>query len=1107
MVDQYRKLKIVSLNVRGLSAVAKRRKINMWFKKQGADIIFIQETHCTTSKLQSFQNSWCGESYYSITPSAYSKGVAILFKPNLNLNVIDSISTEDGRQLLLNVYINGKCITLVNVYGPNDTKDRIEFFKDLEPWVMKYSHNVNSMIVAGDLNCCLCDEDRSTGTHYGDKSRDSLANCIKYLNLFDVWKKLKPLDGKHYTWHDKVTSSRLDYFLVSESININIENIYLMTVINDIIGKRPTDHKALVLEVRIAIPSKGPGYWKLNNMHLNDKEYNEGIRNIIGSLPIDNKLEGVHAGLKWDVLKARFKEYSIRYGVKKAKQKRDEIKELECEIKMLDDKANASDMEIMRKVEIQIRLDELYTEEVIGAQIRAKVDEINEVEHNAELFKAIEKSRQSNNVIESLLKEDNTETSNQNEILNEIGKFYSTLYKKSCDENRNISDFLEKVNIERVLNEKQKAFLEKMPTIEEITVVIQKINEKRSPGLDGLSIEFYKTFWESFKLIYFDMIIDSWQSEILPHSTRTSVLTTIHKTQAKNRLSNYRPLSLTNTDYKIIAAVFSERLQSVMSSIISSDQTAYLKERFIGTSVRNLLDIYEYCEHTGAPGALLCIDFLKAFDSVEHDFIFESLKRFNFGANFIKWVYIMYNEPNFKVKNNGWLSDNYTMTRGIRQGCSLSALLFVIVVEVLASMIRQNENIKGVLINGNEHKIIQYADDATICVRHPDSIRETLYTINEFSRYAGLKLNLSKTKGIWLGNLKELGYRQFEEISWTGNPVKCLGIYIGHNKEKCSLLNWDKKLDIIKQTLERWECRKLTLFGKVRVIKTYAISKIVYPATVLVVPDFVKKRLKEIVFKYLWGKRDSVKRSNVIYANNHGGLNMIDIESFFESLKAAWVPRLLNSNGKWKDYFIMLLSKIGFNIDYILKTSFRTNDSFPVLNNLSPFYQSILLAFNKAKAVVPFDRLSVHEILQLPLWGCEYFKIRNTCLYLDGWINNNMFFVKDLINVDGSIKNDKELFECTTKRITMIKDAFIVKNYVIKRIIRLDVTIGPFVNIRPLTHILYKKGYIELKACKSNIFYQMLVKKVRQRGNMESIYSNEFSFDNNFTIWKNIYGQ
>ena len=234
---------------------------------------------------------------------------------------------------------------------------------------------------------------------------------------------------------------------------------------------------------------------------------------------------------------------------------------------------------------------------------------------------------------------------------------------------------------------------------------------------------------------------------------------------------------------------------------------------------------------------------------------------------------------------------------------------------------------------------------------------------------------------------------------------------------------------------------------------------------------------------------------------------MIDIESFFEYLKAAWVPRLLNSNGKWKDYFIMLLSKIGFNIDYILKTSFRTNDSFPVLNNLSPFYQSILLAFNKAKAVVPFDRLSVHEILQLPLWGCEYFKIRNTCLYLDGWINNNMYLVKDLINVDGSIKNDVELLECTSKRITMIKDAFIVKNYVIKRIIQLDVTIGPFVNIRPLTHILYKKGYIELKICKSNIFYQMLVKKVRQRGNMESIYSNEFSFDNNFTIWNNIYDQ
>ena len=144
----------------------------------------------------------------------------------------------------------------------------------------------------------------------------------------------------------------------------------------------------------------------------------------------------------------------------------------------------------------------------------------------------------------------------------------------------------------------------------------------------------------------------------------------------------------------------------------------------------------------------------------------------------------------FKVKNNGWVSQAHTLERSLRQGCPMSAAFFVIVVEMLAIKIRKADNIKGIQIGDTEHRIIQYADDATICMRDLNSVKHTLDIIHEFSNHAGPKLSLTKTKGILLGPLKDLGLRRYQNITWTGNPVKVLGLYIGHKKEKCHYLYW-----------------------------------------------------------------------------------------------------------------------------------------------------------------------------------------------------------------------------------------------------------------------------------------------------------------------------
>ena len=165
-------------------------------------------------------------------------------------------------------------------------------------------------------------------------------------------------------------------------------------------------------------------------------------------------------------------------------------------------------------------------------------------------------------------------------------------------------------------------------------------------------------------------------------------------------LANWRPGSLLQTDYEILTKALALRLQNILPKIISSDQVGYIKGRYIGENIRTLEDLIIYTDKFQIPGYFVLIDFKKAFDSIEWDFLFNTLHKFNFGPQFIKWIKILYNDISSCVGNNDYYSGYFKITRGIRQGCLISALLFLIVAEIIAIKLRQCNNIKGITING-----------------------------------------------------------------------------------------------------------------------------------------------------------------------------------------------------------------------------------------------------------------------------------------------------------------------------------------------------------------------------------------------------------------------
>ena len=127
---------------------------------------------------------------------------------------------------------------------------------------------------------------------------------------------------------------------------------------------------------------------------------------------------------------------------------------------------------------------------------------------------------------------------------------------------------------------------------------------------------------------------------ILQISLCKAVITLIFKNGEKSVLKNYRPISLTNCDYKILTFVLAKRLQKVISKLISDNQSGYIIARYIGINARLIMDIIENCEKSNTAGAILCLDYEKAFDYLNWDFMLASLNKYGFGSNFIKWVKI-----------------------------------------------------------------------------------------------------------------------------------------------------------------------------------------------------------------------------------------------------------------------------------------------------------------------------------------------------------------------------------------------------------------------------------------------------------------------------------
>lgn len=316
---------------------------------------------------------------------------------------------------------------------------------------------------------------------------------------------------------------------------------------------------------------------------------------------------------------------------------------------------------------------------------------------------------------------------------------------------------------------------------------INHLKHNKSPGNDGISSEFYKNNSELLAPFLLKVFSERIAKSTLLTSMTQGVICLIPKLEKDLLLiDNWRPISLLNNDYKLFAIVFAKRFKSVLDSIIDENKSGFMSNRHISNNITLVFDLIDYSELISEDSFILFLDFYKAFDTVEHPFIFYCLERFGFGTSFCNAMKTLYANGNSSMKLSDGTTQRFCLERGIRQGCPVSVYLFLIVAHVFCHFIKSN-NLEGISITGRNIILSQLADDTTLFLKNNLQVKPAIKAIEGFSKASGLCLNLNKCESFALK--KNCDVTSINDIP-VKEKVSYLGILVTKDQQDRYNLNF-----------------------------------------------------------------------------------------------------------------------------------------------------------------------------------------------------------------------------------------------------------------------------------------------------------------------------
>lgn len=856
-------LRVATLNVRGLSARRRQYQLSRLFAEHELDIIAVQETkvesHEQTDRMvRPFQ------SLFNICVShaiGFSGGCCLFIRRSIG--VVETAvlhSCSSGRLVYCDFSFSNVEWRVICIYAPNRESERKDFFESIESYL-----NCNRVVIfLGDFNCVCSPEERANQVRFRDSSAFSLSDIIARNTLEDVT-VCASKGGVQYTHFQGNSHARLDRAYIS---------LELVPLCDHYEGKHVSFSDHALVFFTLGNKEKSPRWewelWKMNGCLVNDEAFISRVKELFQNLIANDQEKW---GERWELFKEDVKMIAIERCSIITHKKKIKDCDLRRKLDMFIAEEGKKPGEFAKEIrDVKSQLEMIDAEKYRGAIVRARSEKYLMGENPTKRSLADEKRHAKRNEIKEI-SYGATLTRDKNVIEKAFVEHYRNLQGNSPSLDTGYKTcFLSSMP---QLDQQACESLEVPISIGEIEKAIDELSPGKTPGPDGLGAVFYKTFKTEAAAALQKVLAEAYGFHLLPPSFLRAHTVLIPKSEDPVKLlsvSAYRPISLTNVDYKVLMKVLARRLQSVIQCLVGPHQTCGIKGRTIATNIHVARSVLECCDAFSGRVAVLQLDLEKAFDRVLHEVLFSVLEQANVGSVIREGVKMAYTNCTTSLIVNKGVTEGIKVRTSVRQGCPLSPLLFALYLEPFCLKLIHNSNIRGYKLQSSEVKVLSYADDvAVICVDR-DSVREVINVVSSFCAQTGSVVNFDKCVGFWHGDWSSKP-EVFMNVRWKTLPPKYLGVPLEHYQDTASY--WNEETENVRLRAEGWRGRDLSMFARSTVCNLFLISKVWYILQVLCMSRMNVQKLHRVFAVFIWSSTwERSARTNLFRSVRSGGLGL-----------------------------------------------------------------------------------------------------------------------------------------------------------------------------------------------------------------------------------------
>ncbi|OAE25854.1 hypothetical protein AXG93_2145s1530 [Marchantia polymorpha subsp. ruderalis] len=504
-------------------------------------------------------------------------------------------------------------------------------------------------------------------------------------------------------------------------------------------------------------------------------------------------------------------------------------------------------------------------------------------------------------------------TRDQSTIMCTGGQYYAELYTAQAPSTADILTRQELMDrVADHLTDAERSMLSALPSEKEIEDVLFSLRHNKAPGVDGISAEAMKRTWPLMKDFYVRMVGTFWEKGVLAETVTEGMIRLIPKSVNKMALKDWRPLTMLTTDYKIIARILEGRLQLLLQKIISPQQTGFIKGWHMLDNVLTLWIAQDAARTYKHKGMFVKLDFEKAYDRVEHNYLWDAMSKCGLGSGFITLVKGLTLGASTAVHVNGAKTYRFPVGRGVRQGCPLAPLLFVLATQPLMTEMEQSfqaGRLRGYKVG--DPVLLDYslfADDMGVFIDNTHSFfQELRRVLAKYEVSSGARLNLSKSSILLLGMDRPPDWFALTgcALMQRGEIHKYLGAQAGLDLSKQQ--QNDFCVQKILNTLGGWELRLLSFEARAVLLQFVLQAQPTFYSSLIKLSATTCRKIEQLYRQFLWGynkdgeaKRSLVRWDLVCRPKAEGGLGIRCLPDTNSSLMGKWIGSILDETaGTW----------------------------------------------------------------------------------------------------------------------------------------------------------------------------------------------------------------